>query len=317
MYRWYEAAGLCIAYLSDVEDGPLPPEAGASAEGPGSLSRSEWFRRGWTLQELLAPAEVLFYDAKWRPIGTKSDMQLELGAITKIPSRYLRGSFRAKPRPCVAKIMSWTASRGTTRVEDRAYSLMGLFNVNMPLLYGEGRKAFLRLQLEILEKTDDESIFAWSLPAIDGLSHWGLLAPWPEAFNQSTGIERFRSDSERPAYKMTNKGLKIRMPALQYENQVERPEDGPGVVELPDRVQALDAVYFVLYCYLESYPEKSTKRGHEIAVSPYIRLEWDGRDWRRTDFDVLRTIPTEASHFRGRLSRAIYVKQPYLHMIRI
>lgn len=295
MYRWYEAASICIAYLSDVEDDSLDTEGGTSGYKPGGFSRSEWFRRGWTLQELLAPAEVLFYDSQWHLIGTKSELQAELEAVTRISSTYLRGRFRANPRPSVAQIMSWSASRNTTRVEDRAYSLMGLFNVNMALLYGEGRKAFLRLQLEILQMTDDESIFAWSLPNVDGLSRWGMLAPWPEAFAQSMHIERFASDRARPAFKMTNKGLKLSMPGLQSGLSSQQP-----------------TFDIILYCSTETDPANPIWG----TRSPLIRLEWDGRNWQRIDFDVLPTVQSGGVLLAAR-STAIYVKQPYLHMIRI
>jgi hypothetical protein len=114
--------------------------------------------------------------------------------------------------------MSWASQRVTTRIEDMAYSLMGLFGVQMPLLYGEGRNAFLRLQLEILKMSDDESIFAWHTKSSSELGFdSGLLAPSPACF---TGCKydvippSLVYDPERPPYAMTNKGLRIE-PLLQ------------------------------------------------------------------------------------------------------
>lgn len=104
----------------------------------------------------------------------------------------------------MANRMAWASKRETTREEDMAYCLMGLFNVNMPLLYGEGMKAFLRLQLQILQQSDDESIFAWTQNCLLD----GLLAPSPANFSNSFNVSRLEHTSRRP-YAMTNKGLHI------------------------------------------------------------------------------------------------------------
>ncbi|KIN93770.1 hypothetical protein M404DRAFT_1008745 [Pisolithus tinctorius Marx 270] len=128
---------------------------------PFGWQKPEWFRRGWTLQELIAPRELEFFNKDWAPIGNKRRLAAVLEAITRIPFEVLRDGLAAK-RLSVAQIMSWAADRKTERVEDRAYSLMGLFGVNMPMLYGEGEKAFQRLQLEIIRTSSDQSIFAWN-----------------------------------------------------------------------------------------------------------------------------------------------------------
>jgi hypothetical protein len=173
-------------------------------------SRSKWFTRGWTLQELLAPKTVVFFDQDWVDIGTKSSLAPLISAVTGIKDLFL---FKTAS---VAQKMSWAAKRETTRVEDRAYCLMGLFEVNMPLLYGEGEKAFLRLQLEILRTTDDESIFAWTEDgkpdSLRKSAIWesrGLLASSPTEFGFSGDVQRRTFDADRPPYSMTNKGLRI------------------------------------------------------------------------------------------------------------
>src|SRR5437763_1941751 len=111
----------------------------------------------------------------------------------------------------VAVKMSWASSRETTRIEDSAYCLMGLFGINMPLLYGEGRNAFIRLQLEILKVSDDETIFAWD--RFDDRFHEisGLLAPSPALFYDSGDIRRILFDEGRPGYSVTNKGLRMEL----------------------------------------------------------------------------------------------------------
>lgn len=125
-----------------------------------NLARSRWFTRGWTLQELIAPANLIFFSMDWRPLGTKSQLHNILSSITGIEKKFLNSD--NLELASIAKKMSWAASRRTSRIEDIAYSLLGIFDVNMPLIYGEGKKAFKRLQEELLKtRTDDHSLFAW------------------------------------------------------------------------------------------------------------------------------------------------------------
>lgn len=127
------------------------------------FTQSVWFQRGWTLQELLAPTDVIFYNKFWRQIGTKRELWTAIEKRTRIPRGALLGDFKhIMSTYCIAERMSWAAGRQTTRVEDRAHSLLGLFNVNMPLLYGEGKVAFQRLQEELVRTSQDSSIFAWT-----------------------------------------------------------------------------------------------------------------------------------------------------------
>ncbi|KAL9576975.1 MAG: hypothetical protein Q9212_006678 [Teloschistes hypoglaucus] len=149
MYRWYQEAQVCYVYMVDVKSG-----------SDEEFQASRWFQRGWTLQELLAPYNAIFYDRNWEEVGTKSSLESLVSAATSIATTHLKNPTEAS----VAAKMSWAAKRKTTRTEDIAYCLMGLFDVNMPLLYGEGKKAFQRLQEMILRKTSDESIFAWKDP---------------------------------------------------------------------------------------------------------------------------------------------------------
>ena len=149
MFMWYKKSALCIAYLDDVSSTIWEPE----------FDDAQWFTRGWTLQELIAPKEVLFVNAQWRIIGTKTSLASMIMDITHIDMNVLITSDMTGIS--VAKKMSWAATRKTTRLEDRAYSLLGIFNVNMPTIYGEGSNAFIRLQEEIIKQCNDQSIFAW------------------------------------------------------------------------------------------------------------------------------------------------------------
>ena len=114
-----------------------------------------------TLQELLAPRQVLFYGASGdaRPfISTREGLARQIAdpRCTGINSKYLQGAGSIQGAS-IAQRMSWAANRETTELEDRAYSLLGIFGVNMSLIYGEGKRAFLRLQLEIIAQSDDDS----------------------------------------------------------------------------------------------------------------------------------------------------------------
>lgn len=154
MFLWYKNSAICYVYLDDVESNPEDHEAQEA-----SFARSEWFTRGWTLQELIAPRRVVFYTQDWTSIGSKVTLAPIIESITKVQRSVLL--FDHNAGVSVAKKMSWAANRRTTREEDRAYSLMGLFGVNMPTIYGEGKNAFLRLQEEIMKLSSDHSIFAW------------------------------------------------------------------------------------------------------------------------------------------------------------
>ena len=190
MFRWYQRAPACYAYLSDVSAPDDPRTEGSE------FRASRWFRRGWTLQELLAPRRVVFYDAEWRRIGSKTQLRTVIEDVTRIPQRFLTGSSSdVLSSASVAQRMSWAASRKTTREEDLAYCLIGLFGISMPMIYGEGGdRAFVRLQEEIMRSITDHSILAWGLSGPVGDSGrkypqtGGFLATKPTSFANSGHI---------------------------------------------------------------------------------------------------------------------------------
>ncbi|KAH6665182.1 heterokaryon incompatibility protein-domain-containing protein [Halenospora varia] len=151
MWNYYSKSNICYVYLSDVPD---------SKDGwEQSFRQSEWFTRGWTLQELIAPTSVEFYAEDWALICTKLEKHEEIADITKIDPQVLLRTQEIDLFSAAQKL-SWAAHRKVTRKEDQAYSLLGLFDINMPLLYGEGRqKAFVRLQETIYNSTADHSLF--------------------------------------------------------------------------------------------------------------------------------------------------------------
>lgn len=241
MFSWYNGSKICYAYLEDVygQTGTglyrrLFNEASLHFE----IRRSKWFTRGWTLQELIASQRITFFNERWSTLGDKKSLSTLISEITAIPKNVLTDP--AERTSCsVARKMSWAASRHTTREEDMAYSLLGIFEVNMPLLYGEGRKAFIRLQEEILKETDDQSIFAWGLYPLemteqatptrpfdwiaeptDQRSAAGVLATHPAEFAGSANVVPFPSGPDRQPYTMTNKGLRmeLRLSFVDYHN---------------------------------------------------------------------------------------------------
>lgn len=140
MYQWYQNSEVCYAYLSDV----LSKYENIEQQVAGS----KWWTRGWTLQELIAPPKLVFFGkgaVGWVNIGDKTSLVDFINQITGIDEEVLHGMDVG--HCSIAMRMSWAASRVTTRVEDLSYCLLGIFGVNMPLLYGEGKRAFLRLQV--------------------------------------------------------------------------------------------------------------------------------------------------------------------------
>lgn len=143
MYRWYQRASVCYVYLSDITSEDVKSD-------PRIFQTSRWFTRGWTLQELIAPNTVQFFTAEERYIGDRVSLLQSIVEVTGIPRAVLEGCRDAMNPYKTDARLSWAKGRQTKREEDSAYCLMGLLDINMPLLYGEGRtRAFRRLQKEI------------------------------------------------------------------------------------------------------------------------------------------------------------------------
>jgi hypothetical protein len=230
MFRWYENARLCIAFLADWDGPKDTPDFSA-------FRQSKWFTRGWTLQELIAPPEVIFYDQHWQRQFTRGTLKDLIHDLTGIPKDILEAAHDGGHRQCrqrldgtsVAQRMSWAAARTTTRAEDASYCLLGLFDINMPLLYGEGAmKAFRRLQDEIIKSTDDESIYAWSYPreTMDGRHYWGLLADSPAAFGNYKDMiprrSRYLTRSSNRTVTVSNRGLLLDLFVTPFSKDMSR-----------------------------------------------------------------------------------------------
>ncbi|KAI0188976.1 heterokaryon incompatibility protein-domain-containing protein [Xylaria flabelliformis] len=205
MYAWYNDSEICYVYLADVS-GRVGLDG---SEDSISFEQSRWFTRGWTLQELLAPKKVVFFDLTWKVLGDRKDLANRISKITRIHSGALHDRSTVSSYS-IAQRMSWAADRVTSRQEDIAYCLLGIFDVNMPLLYGEGKNAFIRLQKEIIKISDDQSILAWDLSTTNEPSV-GCLATAPIHFRTCGSIVMERALQRYP-YSHTNMGLSMSAP---------------------------------------------------------------------------------------------------------
>jgi Heterokaryon incompatibility protein (HET) len=228
MYMWYRDAIICIVYLVDVS--PILPDVDEITMGSDrqieAFKKSRWFTRGWTLQELVASSTRLFFANDWSaiffspnvsPIDNVNNL---IAQVTGIRPDVLQDS-KMLSGLCIAERMSWQAKRQTTREEDIAYSLMGIFSVSMPILYGEGAyKAFRRLQEEIIKSSFDHTIFAWPCPFATS----GLLARSPKSFANIPTLNIWKASILAP-FQMTNAGLRLQLMIIHNE-----PPLIPGII---------------------------------------------------------------------------------------
>ena len=288
MFPWYAGSEICYTYLADYD----------ASDTNARLSGSRWFTRGWALQELIAPGNVHFYDQSWGLIGTKDVLGQQISLITGIEHEVLLASKDRRLEDVldqlpVARKMSWAAKRETTRIEDTAYCLLGIFGVNLPLLYGEGDRAFIRLQEEVLKTKNDLSLLAWkSLEdriSPDSYRYCGVLAPHPRNFQASGDISLIDDIKFTADFTMTNKGLKIHT-RLHYNSR--------------DGLQHLD-----LNCCHSAQPQRrlSIYLKHQGAsvyarAIPHLFASLDDRPPRFTD------TPFPRNHFENKpffLSKSI------------
>jgi hypothetical protein len=273
MFAWYRRASICYAYLADVED-------------LKSFKQSRWFTRAWTLQELLAPSALQtvgkygmeFFSKDWQNLGSKASLSRLISEASGIGREYLEG--KDLNDASISMRMSWAAERKATRAEDIAYSLLGLFDVNMPLLYGEGKlKAFRRLQEEIMKISEDETLFAWGDADSDmGLSSADVLASDPKDFAEAKDLVPFdEADDPIAPYSMTHRGLRI---CLKVSRPKDLPDDLADAMRMsirPIRAPVMiwssdDLVWAVLNCHVaHDYRNSVLIPLRSVAADVYIR----------------------------------------------
>ncbi|KAG1728541.1 heterokaryon incompatibility protein-domain-containing protein [Suillus lakei] len=210
MFRWYQNSSVCIVHLAQSED-------------IEDIQKDEWIRRGWTLQELLAQHIIKFFNARWMPMtGDENDktpsmkpdgspdILRALEEATDIPRDVLTSDLGKRPMR-VDERMAWAATRKTTRVEDAAYSLMGIFNVSLQIAYGEGRdRAFCRL-IEAIMQTGDPSVLNWHDPS--PARHHSGSCTFPQSPFSFRMCDHRQFDFDRPL-EMTMTSLGLRIPLV-------------------------------------------------------------------------------------------------------
>ena len=307
MFQWYSCSNVCYAYLDTVEPGDH------ARHKVSQFRRSRWFKRGWTLQELIAPQNVLFLSKAWTIIGTKYSMAQIIEDETEIDAEVLRYNRMPSEVP-IAQRMGWASKRNTTKAEDAAYCLIGIFGVNLTPIYGEGLdSAFLRLQKAILESSPDQSIFVWgkhirasSLPdmSVDIAplatpDHY-LLASSPKNFLERlphiTPISPERlaqrlggQTIKYPRYSVTSSGLCTRLPLIQYTH---RDNDyWLGILSCEDRDESLIAL--VLHPVSGPFPTSlahSRSPEEVLCVGLTAAPETHGRALPQTGLDHFRIV---------------------------
>jgi hypothetical protein len=150
MFRWYSNAAKCYVYLSDVSTNDYNQNDLSFQSWEPAFQKSRWFTRGWTLQELIAPSSVEFFSLEGKRLGDKQSLERQVHEITRIATRALQGTPLSEFS--VIERMSWADNRKTTRLEDMAYSLLGIFEIHMPLIYGEGRDSAISRLREAIDK---------------------------------------------------------------------------------------------------------------------------------------------------------------------
>ncbi|KAF2995853.1 hypothetical protein E8E13_003325 [Curvularia kusanoi] len=297
MYKWYWEAAICYAYLSDVS---------TKRDWKQEFEKSRWFTRGWTLQELLAPAIVEFYDEAWKSIGRKRRMAQQIQTATGIEQQYFleRDSIKSAN---IATKFRWAAYRKTTRVEDIAYCLLGLVEVNMPMLYGEGEHAFYRLQRELLTQSNDHSILAWR-------SKWScydprgpVLAPSPRQFDSTPDIRSSTMQRMRGVmtHEITSVGLRISLPCIPKDKAVVTVilncEDGSGRPVGVELRKLSNGVYVRNEeTQLDYVSEKDVEEAEMARM--YLSIDPVRKKYRTTDvpYDVgigIRSILSESPYY--------------------
>ncbi|KAK4569973.1 hypothetical protein LTR86_002943 [Recurvomyces mirabilis] len=301
MWEWYRRSDECYAFLWDLPNLQRTRGQPSTPEIDKALRASDWFTRAWTLQELLAPKKLYIVTREWQILGSRDGgLTPILSKITGIAPQYMTGHTDVHSAS-IATRMSWASRRTATEIEDTAYCLMGIFDVNMPLLYGEREKAFMRLQREIILKSDDESIFAWR----DTGRTSGMLARWPTAFADSSHVVVLSvSPALRLHYHLSNKGLELQVPRNEIEPREIKPARDDFVYEAaPMFVNKAGSKTVHLACEAVSNERESSRR----IIG--IQLRSQGHAWHRVHCDKWEEV--RQTPMRSETSKAkYYVTQP-------
>ncbi|KAK4907126.1 hypothetical protein LTR49_023821 [Elasticomyces elasticus] len=315
MFRWYRQATICLTYLADVKVSESLPTTfrllkPVKRDDDSIRTNSEWFERGWTLQELLAPTHMMFYDKQWKKIGTKKDLVEDLEKITSISESYILNPDTIRAAS-VAMKLSWARDRMTTQEEDRVYSMIGIFDVSLLVDYGEGEAtAFRRLQESILHDSRDESIFAWTSltsnmmqPPGWGSAEWGLLAPSIDCFRDSGDItvDGRSSPRQNPGVSMMPNRIGVQFPVpaadfhgIKHMSTIRLIPYVGDINEHITRVRAYrDGFGLTLNCWRRD-PHSNQPKAVQVWVKRSSGSDAKSSLWRRQDISRLRLAESEA-----------------------
>ncbi|KAI1451388.1 hypothetical protein F4805DRAFT_451641 [Annulohypoxylon moriforme] len=282
------------------------------------LIKAKWFTRGWTLQELLAPPYLVFVDRSWRRIGTRESWAAEIKEVTRIEARYLTNFSPSDFTSCsIAKRLSWASYRETTVEEDETYSLLGLFGISLPLIYGEGRwRAFNRLQRELITVYNDDSIFAWKAKHLSSQripesqwkgSHpgWGILAPSIREFWDASNINAFGFYGY--SFSMTNRGLEINAKRWRRKGH-----SAMCLISLNCGFEPSNHIIIPLNHLYNSYDRIHIEKLYETKTINFHEWEEEGR----SESTLIRTsnhsTPSISSVFTLIYPEQVYVGEKYL-----
>ena len=316
MFDWYSASKVCFVYLKDFPSAGTTSPAIVDTHIGNVLGGCRWFTRGWTLQELVASKHIEFYDEDWALIGSKVELTPQLSHITRIDEIVLQDAAKRSAMP-VGTRMSWAANRETSKEEDIAYCLLGILEVNMPLLYGEGAKrAFVRLQEEVVRLSNDLTLFAWQQCG-NSRKYRGIFAESPSEFVNCANLRMpstiFGSDTE---FTLTSRGLRFQgkrffgAPSLYWGPTDEEP---PKEVILPleclihkESKNFFTAVKFrrVENVYVRIYPEELS-----TTSSPYT--QWGNRYASKEDVFIPRTLSDNQVKIIGQTTNSVEVSFVY------
>jgi hypothetical protein len=216
MYRWYQSAAECYAHLADVQKDkhmPIFERDLVKAQVPA------WFTRGWTLQELLAPRKVIFYDTDWQRLGSRKEMAKAIHHFTRIPTSALYGK---DPREFSdGDRFSWSAGRKTKKPEDQVYSLFGLFDVCPGSNYGEGKKEALKRLKEAIKKSEMDDTASTHAVTVHGrqlkkeqnYSYRRRTAPSSERSSRTSSPDSLSESWERTKSSHRRRRVKLSSPS--------------------------------------------------------------------------------------------------------
>lgn len=286
MYNWYGLAKVCLVFLPDVHEvseqdletmADLQQNEVYATYSADQMRSSRWFTRGWTLQELVAPQKVAFYNTAYQILGWKhhKTMLRTLNETTRIDQSILLDPYEAR-HVAIAVRFSWASMRQTSRAEDMSYCLLGLCEVNLPLLYGEGGgRAFQRLQLEIISKSSDDSIFAFDTNSPHGAY---FLANSPAKFANCGDLRASDSWKRNTGrlYTRTQRGI-------EFDTRI------------PRGIRLGRGYHHILVRLLDSLDSEPSTMYLVLACSKGIDGNFKDFEWiRKGVFEWHRTLGTEA-----------------------